>query len=150
MKTTAEDLADLSGWLVERVLASLHVLAPHILIDDLALFAEGDLEIGLAPLLHQDGADCGDLLTRYWTAHYVMRMAPKLKAAEQTVAEGLARAKDLVGAGERVTGLLVHWDAYRAQRDGLLPIRWPAPAQTWPPSQMMSRPSRPRMTQWLA
>ena len=118
MKKTAEDLADLSGWLVERVLASLQALAPHILIDDLALFAEGDLEIGLAPLLHHGGADCGDLLVRYWTAHYVMRMAPKLEAAEQTVAEGLARAKDLVGAGERVTGLLVHWDAYQAQRDG--------------------------------
>jgi len=41
VKTTAEDLADLSGWLVERVLASLQALAPHILIDDLALFAEG-------------------------------------------------------------------------------------------------------------
>ena len=119
VKTTAEDLADLSGWLVDRVLASLQALGPHILIDDLALFAEGDLEIGLAPLLHHRGADCGDLLVRYWTAHYVMRMAPKLEAAEETVAEGLARANDLVGAGERVARLQVRWDAYRAQREGL-------------------------------
>lgn len=118
VKTTAEDLADLSGWPVERVLTSLQALAPHILIDDLAMFAEGDLEIGLAPLLQQDSAGCGDLLIRYWTAHYVMRMAPKLEAAEETVSEGLARARDLVGAGERVARLKARWDAYRAQRDG--------------------------------
>lgn len=118
VKTTAEDLADLSGWPVGRVLTSLQALAPHILIDDLVLFAEGDLEIGLAPLLHQDGADCGDMLIRYWTAHYVMRMGPKLEATEETVAEGLARANDLIGAGERVTKLKARWDAYRAQRDG--------------------------------
>jgi len=119
VKTTAEDLADLSGWLVDRVLASLQALGPHILIDDLALFAEGDLEIGLATLLHQDGADCSNLLTRYWTAHYVMRMAPKLEAAEEIVAEGLARANDLVGSGERVAKLKARWDAYRAERGGL-------------------------------
>lgn len=119
VKTTAEDLADLSGWPVERVLTSLQALAPHILIDDVALFAEGDLEIGLAPLLHQDGADCGDLLIRYWTAHYVMRMGPKLEAAEETVAGGLTRAKALAGAGERVARLQVRWDAYRAQREGV-------------------------------
>lgn len=117
VKTTAEDLADLSGWLVDRVLTSLQALAPHILIDDLALFAEGDLEIGLAPLLHREGADCGDMLIRYWTSHYVMRMGPKLEAAEETVAEGLAQANDLVGAGERVARLQARWDAYRAQRD---------------------------------
>jgi len=46
-------------------------------------------------------------------------MAPKLEAAEETVAEGLARARDLVGAGERVAKLKGRWDAYRAQRDGL-------------------------------
>lgn len=119
VKTTAEDLADLSGWPVERVLTSLQALAPHILIDDLALFAEGDLEIGLAPLLQQDGAGCGGLLIQYWTAHYVMRMGPKLEAAEETVAGGLTRAKDLAGAGERVAGLKARWDAYRAQRYGL-------------------------------
>ncbi|WP_313445402.1 hypothetical protein [Brevundimonas sp.] len=73
----------------------------------------------MVPLLHHGGADCGDLLVRYWTAHYVMRMAPKLEAAEETVAEGLARANDLVGAGERVARLQVRWDAYRAQREGL-------------------------------
>ncbi|WP_295218470.1 hypothetical protein [uncultured Brevundimonas sp.] len=118
VKTTAEDLADLSSWPVERVLTSVQALAPHILIDDVALFAEGDLEIGLAPLLRQDGADCGDMLIRYWTAHYVMRMAPKLEAAEETVAEGLARARDLGGVGERVAKLQVRWDTYQAQRDG--------------------------------
>lgn len=48
-----------------------------------------------------------------------MRMGPKLEAAEETVAEGLARANDLVGAGERVAKLKARWDAYRAQRDGL-------------------------------
>ncbi|WP_295184277.1 hypothetical protein [uncultured Brevundimonas sp.] len=118
VKTTAEDLADLSGWSVDRVLTALQALAPHILIDDLTLFVEGDLEIGLAPLLHHDGVDCGDLLVRYWTAHYVMRMGPKLEAAEETVAEGLARARDVVGAAERLVKLKARWDAYRAQRDG--------------------------------
>ena len=119
VKTTAEDLADLSDWPADRVLTALQALAPHILIDDLALFAEGDLEIGLAPLLHHDGARCGDLLIRYWTAHYVMRMGPKLEAAEETVAGGLTRAKDLAGAGERVARLKAPWDAYRAKREGL-------------------------------
>ena len=119
VKTTAEDLADLSRWPVDRVLTALQTLAPHILIDDLALFAEGDLEVGLAPLLHHDGADCGDLLVRYWAAHYVMRLGPKLQAAEETVAEGLARARDLVGVGERMAKLKARWDAYRAQRGGL-------------------------------
>ncbi|WP_269219007.1 hypothetical protein [Brevundimonas vesicularis] len=119
VKTSAEDLADLSGWPVERVHASLQALGPHILIDDLALFAAGDLEIGFAPLLHQDGADCGETLIRYWTAHYVMRMGPKLEAAVETIAEGLARAKDMDGAGERVARLKARWYAHRAQRDGL-------------------------------
>ena len=119
VKTSAEDLADLSGWPVERVHASLQALGPHILTDDLALFSAGDLEIGLAPLLDQDGANCGEMLIRYWTAHYVVRMGSKLEAAEETVAEGLARANDLVGSGERVAKLKARWDAYRAQRGGL-------------------------------
>ncbi|MFN6981082.1 MAG: hypothetical protein ACK4NU_04065 [Brevundimonas sp.] len=119
VKTTAEDLADRSGWPVARVLTSLQALAPHILIDDVALFGDGDLEIGLAPLVDGNGTACGDLLIRYWTAHYVMRMGPKLEAAEETVAGGLERAREVAVAGHRFGTLQARWDAYRAKREGL-------------------------------
>lgn len=46
-------------------------------------------------------------------------MGPKLEAAQETVAGGLTRAKDLAGGGERVARLQVRGDVYRAQREGL-------------------------------
>jgi hypothetical protein len=46
-------------------------------------------------------------------------MGPKLEAAEETVAGGLDRAREVAGAGPRLETLQARWDAYRAKREGL-------------------------------
>ena len=116
VKTTSDHLADLSGWSTTRILTALRTLSAHVIVDDQALFGEGDLEIGLTPLLDAEGGDFGAVLTRYWAATYVSRLRREVQEAEETVEDALKRAEGMPDAGSRLTKLQARWEAYLDQR----------------------------------
>lgn len=113
----AAELEDLCGLSEAAVLEGLQQLRPFVRVDDEELYSDGDVEVGLEPLL-ADQTGVGARLDRFWRASHVQRMQRAAREAGEAI-ESFFRLADRGGGPpgpERLVALRLEWRHHLEQR----------------------------------
>lgn len=111
----AAHLEDLTGLTEEVVLRGLRELRPFVRVEDEELYFDGDVEVGLEPLL---AAGVAERLDRFWRVSHVQIMQRAAKEAGEGI-ESFFRLAEEPGRAwnaDRVSALRLEWRRHVEQR----------------------------------